>query len=103
MSLMAASTRDAAPIGGWDGELQQLAERGGSGMMHGRTHHHLDGFQIDMARLAALLENDTQQLVYFPRDLLADRFGRFFSSALGASSSTGRNLQTCSLTSNSCP
>jgi hypothetical protein len=51
-----------------------------------------------MARLAALLENDAQQLVYFARDLLPDRFRRFFSSGERLSS-TGRKRQIFSFTS----
>jgi hypothetical protein len=47
------------------------------------------------------IEDDAQQSVYFARDLLLDRFGRFFSWADGWSSSTGRNWQTRSLTSKS--
>jgi hypothetical protein len=54
-----------------------------------------------MSRLATAAENHTQQLAYFARDLLLDGFGRFFSWADGWCSSTGRNWQTRSLTSNS--
>ena len=79
-------------------ELQQLAERRGPGVMHGRTHRHLGGLQIEAAGLAAALEDHTQQLVYFTRDLLADRFGRFFYSGVRVSA-TGRKRQICSLTS----
>jgi hypothetical protein len=69
--------------------------------MHGRAHRHLDGFQVQTAALVAPVEDDPQQLVYFARDFLLDRFGRFFSWADGEVSSTGRNSQICSLTSNS--
>ena len=44
-------------------------------------------------------EGDRQQLFYFARDFLLDRFGRFFPWVDGAVSSTGRNAQICSLTS----
>jgi hypothetical protein len=47
--------------------------------MHRRAHRHLDRFQVQMARLAAALEDHAQQLVYFARDFLLDRLGRFFS------------------------
>ena len=47
-------------------------------------------------------EDDAQQLVYFARDFLLDRFRRFFSWADGDASSTGRNWQIRSLTSSSC-
>jgi len=72
-----------------------------SGLMHGRAHQHLDGFQIQAARFAQAGEDGAQQLLYFPRDFLVDRFGRFFSWAEGTASSTGRTAQICSLTSNS--
>src|ERR1019366_8937472 len=67
-------------------------------MVHGGAHQHLGGLQFQMSRWAAVVENHTQQLAYFARDLLLDRFGRFFSWADGWCSSTGRNWQTCSLT-----
>ena len=101
VSLVAARTRDGSLVGGRNWELQQFGQRGCPGLMHGRAHRHLDGFQIQMPRLAATAEDDAQQLVYFARDFLLDRFGRFFSWADGGVSSTGRNSQICSLTSNS--
>jgi hypothetical protein len=70
--------------------------------MQGRTDRHLQGFQIQTPRLAAGAEGYAQQLVYFARDFVLDRFRRFFSWADGEVSSTGRNSQICSLTSNSC-
>jgi hypothetical protein len=81
--------------------MEQFAQRGCPCVVHGRAHSHFDSFQIQTPRLAAGAEDDAQQLVYFARDLLLDRFGRFFSWADGWSSSTGRNWQTLSLTSNS--
>jgi hypothetical protein len=69
--------------------------------MHGRAHQHLDGFQIQAAGFAHPGEDGAQQLLYFPRDFLLDRFGRFFSWADGTDSSTGRKAQICSLTSSS--
>ena len=98
---MAASTRQGPLVGSRRRELQQFAQRGCSGLVHGRAHRHLDGFQIQMPRLAAAAEDDAQELVYFARDFLLDRFGRFFSWADGEFSSTGRSWQICSLTSNS--
>src|SRR6516165_1978574 len=68
--------------------------------MHSRAHGHLGRFQIEAACFAPLLENDTQELVYFLRDFPADLFGRFFSSGVRVSS-TGRKRQICSLTSTS--
>jgi hypothetical protein len=44
------------------------------------------------------MEDDTQQLAYFARDLLADRFSRFFSSGERVFS-TGRARQILSFTS----
>jgi len=98
---MAASACYGPLVGRWRRELQQFCQRCGTGLMHGRTHCHLQGFQIQTSRLAAGTESDTQQLFYFARDFLLDGFGRFFSWADGVVSSTGRNAQTCSLTSNS--
>jgi hypothetical protein len=66
--------------------------------MQGRTHGHLGRLQIETARLASLLKDHTQELIYFARDFLADGFRRFFSS--GASvSSTGRAWHICVFTS----
>src|SRR6266568_2292045 len=79
MSLMAASTRDAAPIGGWDGELQQLAERGGSGMMHGgslRPFFFLGAwrFFLDWPQPADLLVDFQQLSTQLPEAMV---FGNF--------------------------
>jgi hypothetical protein len=67
--------------------------------MHCRAHHHFAGFQVHMTRLAAAVEEDVQQAVYFADDLLIDRSSRFFSSGvqvlLGAS--TDRCWQIFSL------
>ena len=89
-SLLAARTRKGALAGSWDWEVQQFGQHGCASLVHGRAHHRLDGFQIQTPRLAATLEDDAQQLVYFARDLLADRFRRFFSSGESVSSSDGR-------------
>jgi len=59
-------------------------------VVHGRAHRHLDGLQIQAPRLTATAKDDVQQLVYFARDLPADRFGRFFSSGNSVSGSVGR-------------
>src|SRR5207245_2671725 len=78
MSLMAAGTSNGPLMGGGSGELQQLGQGCCTGLMHGRAHRHLEGFQIDTARLVATIEDHAQQLVYFPRDFLPDRGRRFF-------------------------
>jgi hypothetical protein len=70
--------------------------------MHGRTHGHLQGFQIPPPRLATGAKGNAQQLFYFARDFLLDRFDRLFSLTDGEASSTGRISQICSLTFNSC-
>jgi len=101
VSLTASRTRDGALLGGRDGELEQLAETCCSGVMHGRTYRHLDSFQIETAGFAAILEDHAQELVYFARDFLTDRFGRFFSSGDNVSS-TGRARQILSFTSSNC-
>jgi hypothetical protein len=44
----------------WDFPLQQFRQRCCSGLMHGGTHCHLYGFQIQMAVLAAITEDDAQ-------------------------------------------
>ena len=66
--------------------------------MHGRTHRPFYGLQIQTPGLAATLEQDAEQLVYFARDFLLDRFGRFFSTGERVSS-TGRARQILALTS----
>jgi hypothetical protein len=71
--------------------------------MHGQTHGHLDGFQIEPAALAAAVEDDAQQPIYFACDFLLDRFGRFFSSGVCSSCSTGRKRQTLRLSSTNSP
>lgn len=98
---MAASAGYGPLVGRWNRKLQQFCQRCGAGLMHGRTHRHFQSFQIHTSRFAAGTEDYTQQLCYFARDFLLDRFRRFFSWADGAVSSTGRNAQICSLTSNS--
>ena len=95
---MAARTRNGSLVRSRLRELQQLGECCGSGVMHGRAHRHLDGFQIETACLATAIENDADQLIYLERDFLADGFGRFFSCEVRVSS-MGRKRQTCSLTS----
>jgi hypothetical protein len=57
---MAASTWDAALLGRWRGKLKEFVQRRSARVMHGRTHRHLDRFQIETARLAAILEDDAQ-------------------------------------------
>ena len=101
MRLAAASARNLPLVGSRDGELQQLVQRGCPGLMHGRAHGQLQSFHIPTPRLAAGVENDAQQLVYFARDFSLDRGGRFFSWVVDKVASTGRNAQICSFTSNS--
>ena len=79
--------------------MQQFSENHGAGPMHGRAHDCFGRLQIHTARLAAALEDYTQQLIYFPRDFLVDRFSRFFSSGVSVSS-TERARQIFSFTSN---
>ena len=50
--------------------------------MYGRTRGGFDGFQIQTSGLAPVLENHTQELLYFPCDLLADGFERFFPAGI---------------------
>jgi hypothetical protein len=67
--------------------------------VQGGTHGHLDGLQIQSPSSSAAIEDDAQQLVYFARDFVTDRFRRFFSSGKNTSGSDGRNWQICVLTS----
>ena len=96
---MAAGTRKVPLAGSRGWELQEFAERRGSSVMHGRAHRHLDGFQVEMAGLAPVSEDHTQQLVYFARDFPVDRFGGFFPCGVCSVCSTGRIRQTFRLTS----
>jgi hypothetical protein len=102
VSLVATETGKTPLIDSRSGKLQQFGERRRSGVMHGRAHGHLYGFQVDTAALAAAREQDPQELIYFARDLLADRLGRPFSLGVRASS-TGRKRQISSFTSRSWP
>lgn len=98
--LMAATTGKAPLFDSRARELQQLAEGGGAGTMHGRAYRGFEGFQIHTPSFAAGLEDDPQQLLYFAGDFLADRFGGLFSSGVIASS-TSRARQILSLISSS--
>src|ERR1022692_1517608 len=86
MSAMAASTRKGALLGGRHRELQEFAQRSCPGVVHGRAHSHLDGLQIQVPRPTATDKDDAQQLVYFARDFLLNRFSRLFSSGLATAS-----------------
>ena len=66
--------------------------------MHGRADSHFDGFQIETPRFAAAGGDRAQQLLYFARDFLVDRFARFFSCGESVSW-TGRARQILSFTS----
>src|SRR5216684_2885192 len=100
MSLAAASTRDSPLVGGWGGEAQQSGQHSCPSLMHDRPHGHLGGFQVQVPRLTAAVEDNAQQLVYFARDFLLDGFRRFFSSGETVSA-TGRARQIFSLISSS--
>jgi hypothetical protein len=84
MSLTSAATRQTPVLGAGNRKLQELAERGRTGAMHGRAHGHLDGFQIQMAGLLVAGEDYPQELLYFARDFLLDCVSRFFSCAVVA-------------------
>jgi hypothetical protein len=94
-----ARTRESPLIGSRGRELQQFGQRRSPRLMHRRAHSHFDGFQIQTPRLASTVKDNAQQLLYFSRDFLVDRFGRFFSWALGGASSIGRRRQMFSLIS----
>jgi hypothetical protein len=97
MRRVATRTSDDTVIGRRGRELQQFGQNRCPSVVHGGAHQHLGGLQFQMSRLLAATENNTQQLVYFARDLLLDGFRRFFSSGVSVSS-TGRARQICSLT-----
>ena len=100
VGLLAARTSHGALFVGRRRELEQSTQRCGARPVQGRAHGHLRGFQIEAPRLAPILKNDPQEPIYFARDLLPDRLGRFFSCSLDSSSpSSGRNWQIFSLTS----
>ena len=98
MSLMAAITRKNTLIGARFCEAQQLAQGGCTGVVHGRTRRHLDGFQIQSPCPAATVEDDLQQLVYLASDYPTDGFRRFFSCGEKRSGSDGRIWHICVLT-----
>lgn len=83
-------------------EWQQLRKGSSPGLMHSGTDRCLDTLQVEPAARLAVAENDAQQLLYFARDFILDRFGRFFSCADGAVSVTGRSSQIRVLTSTNC-
>jgi hypothetical protein len=97
---VATWTGNDAFVGGRLGKLQQLGESRRTGLMHSGADSHLDCFQIQDAALLPLGENAAQQSGYFARDLLVDRFGRFFSCGVSLSP-TGRARQISSLISSS--
>jgi hypothetical protein len=96
--LVTAGTPKPALWFGWLAEAQQLAEGRGAGMMQSGAKGHLHRFEIGLAGLLVLGEDASQQRGYFARDLVLDRFGRFFSSGVSVSS-TGRARQIFSLIS----
>jgi len=60
--VLPAGASDAALLDWRRGELQQLCQRCGASSMHGRSHRHLDGFQIHSTALAQVPEDHPQQL-----------------------------------------
>lgn len=98
---MAARASNATLASGRGGPLQEFGQRCRSSVMHGRTYSHLDGLQIQTPRLAPAMEDDAQQLAYFARDFLVDRFGSFFSCGERVCS-IGRARQIFSFTSSNC-
>ena len=96
--LLAASTSHAALVFRRNGELQQLAQQGRTGMMHRRAHRHLDRFQIQPSAVAAVAQDHAEELLYFARDFLLDGIRRFFSCGESVSS-RGRAWQIFSLIS----
>jgi hypothetical protein len=84
-------------VGSRNRKLQESAEGCRRSLVHGRARCHFDGLQIQIPALTSTVEDCAQQLLYFARDLLLDRFRRFFSSGEMVSS-TGRARQILSFT-----
>src|SRR5260370_23321728 len=97
---MATRTSQGSLVGCRHWKSQKFGQRGCPGVMHGRTHSHLDSLQIQTPCLAAGAGDDAQQAIYFARDFLLDSFGRFFFLAGGWGSAPGRKWATPSFTSN---
>jgi hypothetical protein len=91
--LPAATAGHGVVVGVGRGKLEQFGQGRRTCTVHGRTHSHFDGFQIQAACFALAAENNPQKLVYFARDFLADRFRRFFSCSVGVSLSAGLKRQ----------
>jgi len=58
VSLAPTSTSQAPLLGRRGFKLQQLGQGCSSGLMHGAAHRHLNGLQIQSARLLATMEDD---------------------------------------------
>jgi len=99
VGLLAAGASHGARFVGRGWELQQLAQGSGARPVQGRAYGHLRGFQIEASGLAPILKNHPQELIYFARDLPPDRFRRFFSWSVCASSWAGRKRQIAVLVS----
>ena len=65
--------------------MQQLAQGRRASLMQGGSQGHLDGFQVQPAALGAILKDQPQQMAYFARNFLLERFGRFFSCGVRVS------------------
>ena len=78
--------------------VQQRLEQPRASSMQGIARRLFDRFEIELAALSPIAEDDLQEPPYFFGDFLLDRFGRFFSCALKVSS-TGRAWQIWVLTS----
>ena len=70
--------------------LPQFAQGGRASLVQRRAQGHLDGFQIQLATLAAVLKDQMKQTTYFAGNLTLDRFRRLSSCGVRVSS-TGRN------------
>ncbi len=67
--------------------------------MHTLANERLDGFQIQLAGLAAVGEDSVGEALYLERRFLLYGFERFFSRTVRRSGSDGRKWQICALTS----
>ena len=99
VGLLAAGASHVALLVARRGELEQLRQGGGTRPMQGCAYRHLRGFQIEASGLVPVLKNHPQEPIYFAPDLLPDRFRRFFSWSVCASSAAGRKRQRAVLVS----
>jgi hypothetical protein len=81
---------------------QQVCQCRSPRLVHGGANRCLGRFQVQVASLAMVLEDEVQQSVYFAGDFLFDGFRRFFSWVEESIGAMGRKRQICVLISTNC-